>query len=129
MRKKPLLTAALLSLMLAFSACQPDDDGAQPKDQRENQFVRVLVADDASTNLFLLDPRNEKMETFTGQFAGNNLYPTASGRYAAVVNYANHFVQFFDSGIEAHDDHAHLKGTSKWALPTATAPKPSHFYA
>ncbi len=129
MRKNPLLTAALLSLMLTFSACQPDDDGAQPDDKRENQFVRVLVADDASTSLFLLDPRNEKMETFTGQFSGNNLYPTASGRYAAVVNSTNHFVQFFDSGIEAHDDHAHLKGTPKWALTTATGPKPSHFYA
>lgn len=113
--------------VLAFAACKKDD--VKNVEKQENQFVRLLVADDAGGKVTLIDPRKNTQDEFSISGASFALYATASKRFAAVVNGAGNKVDFFDSGIEAHDDHAHIKGTPKWGLTTATATKPTHFYA
>lgn len=129
MNKNHLLTGAFLSLLLGFTACQNDDNGVTPDEVlEENRYVRVLVNDVTGNNLSLINPYRDSVAVFTAQFPGSNLYPTASGRFAALINYPNNYVQFFDSGIESHDDHAHVKGTPKWAVTTSDAPDPTHFY-
>ena len=131
MSKSKLFIAALLSTAIGLSSCHDDHDHNHPKKEHEeeNSFVRVLVSDMESNAITLINPHKGEVQGFTAQFPGNSLYATTSGRYAAVMNTANNYVQFFDSGIEVHEDHAHLKGTPKWAKTTATAPKPTHFYA
>ena len=128
MKPKKLLSISLLLLLIVFSACQQDDSPGV-KAKNENQFVRLLVADFDNNSLSFISPHKNETQTFSSQFAANTLYPTASGRFAVVLNTANNHVQFFDSGIEGHGEHAHMKGTPKWAKTTADAPRPTHMYA
>ncbi|WP_128545247.1 hypothetical protein [Larkinella soli] len=121
--KRMILAAALA---VAVSACRKNDDPAPV--QREAAFARLLVTDAETPGLFLLNPAKGTSESFQARFTGSSLYPTKSGRYALVLNYSNNLVQFFDSGIENHEDHAHLVGTPKWAALTAEAAKPTHTY-
>jgi hypothetical protein len=128
MKTKKLLPAACLTILIGISACQKDDT-PDIKAKDENQFVRLLVSDLDNNTMSLVTPHKNETETFTSQFAASTIYPTASGRFAAVLNTANNHVQFFDSGIEAHGEHAHMKGTPKWAKTIADAPRPTHVYS
>jgi len=119
-------TAALL-LAGSFSSCDKDEKEAAAPEQQENQHVRILVADQTSTAITLLTPNKQAQESFQASFGGGTLYPTGSGRFAAFVYGSQNTVEFFDSGIEAHGDHAHAKGTPKWALTKSNAVKPAHF--
>lgn len=115
-------------LLTAFAACKKDST-IEPQKTEENKFVRLLIADAEDKTLTFINPVTNQQSTFQAQFAVNNIYPTASKRYAGVVNATNNHVSFFDSGVEAHGDHAHLKGTPKWALTSSLAIKPTHFYS
>jgi hypothetical protein len=128
MKSTKLLLMGALLLLMVITACQKDES-PEAKAKDENQFVRLLVADFDNSTISFITPFKNETETFTSQFAAGAIYPTASGRFAAVLNTANNHVQFFDSGIEGHGDHAHKKGTSKWAKTIATAPRPTHLYA
>ena len=125
--KRYYYAMGLAALVLTFSACRKNDNDAPV--EKENKFVRILVSDDASSSLTLLNPATGTQTPFTGSGPLLALYPTGSGRFAGVVNSSGNLVSFFDSGVEAHDDHAHLKGTPKWALTTSTRLKPAHFKA
>jgi hypothetical protein len=119
--------AAALLFAGVFSSCDKNDSEDATPEQVESQHVRLLVADQTSTAVTLLRPAKQTQETFQATFGGATLYPTGSGRFAAFVYGSNNAVEFFDSGIEAHGDHAHTKGTSKWALTKSAAIKPAHF--
>lgn len=115
-------------LITAFAACKKDN-ATDPQKIEENRFVRLLVADAQDKTLTLINPLTNQQSSFQAQFPVNNIYPTASKRFAGIINATNNHVSFFDSGVEAHGDHAHLKGIPKWALTTSLAVKPTHFYS
>ncbi|WP_026905130.1 hypothetical protein [Pedobacter glucosidilyticus] len=119
----------IILFISVFAACKKDNDTMQTEQVEENRFVRLLVADAEDKTITFINPKDGAQSSFQAQFAANNIYPTNSKRFAGVVNTANNHVSFFDSGVEAHGDHAHLKGTPKWALTTALAAKPTHFYS
>lgn len=112
----------------AFTSCdKSDDESAKP--ETESAFARVLVTDKTSTAVTLLNPAENEQTAFTSSFGGSAVYASSSGRWAAVVSTANSLVEFFDTGIERHDEHVHVKGTPKWGLTKSTAPTPSHVLA
>ncbi|MGA0559482.1 hypothetical protein ACO2Q8_22680 [Larkinella sp. VNQ87] len=115
-------------LTTGLVACQKDDDDAVKPTDSEAAFTRLLLTDAETGAITLLNLAKQTSEKFEARFSGNLVYPTASGRFAAVVNGTNNLVQFFDSGIVDHGDHADVKGTPKWAALTLDAPKPTHTY-
>lgn len=119
--------AAALLFTGAFSSCDKNDSEDATPDKVESQHVRLLVADQTSTAVTLLSPGKQTQEAFQSSFGGAAVYPTGSGRFAAFVYGSQNAVEFFDSGIEAHGDHVHTKGTPKWALTKSAAVKPAHF--
>ena len=117
----------LLALSLSFFACQNDDSG--PSKEMEGRFLRIFVSDQDSPNYYVINPSDGTLQTFEGNFPNGTVYRTPSGRFVAVINTNNNLVSFFDSGIEDHEDHVHIKGTPKWGLTKANANRPVHYYA
>jgi hypothetical protein len=115
---------------LTLAACNKDNDEPTPTDPdagKEYRFVRLLVADEQASTLTQLTPFDGSAASFSAKYPLATLYPTASGRYAAVLYQSQNLVEMFDTGLESHDGHADVKGTAKWAAATATGPKPTHF--
>ncbi|WP_339607085.1 hypothetical protein [uncultured Roseivirga sp.] len=125
MMKKVILFSVLL--VFTLSACK-DDDEKVPAQSEEGQFVRLMASDQDQANYYLINPGKATVETHSGQFANGRLYTSPSGRFVSVINTEENLATFFDSGIEGHDDHVHIKGTPKWALSKATASRPVHYY-
>ncbi|MEJ7560015.1 MAG: hypothetical protein WKF66_17005 [Pedobacter sp.] len=121
----------LLLMAAAFSACKKDNDIINPEmpDEaaKEYKYVRVLVSDELSPQLNLLDPFTGKVNAFSGKYPLANLYGTASGRYATVLYTAQNLVEVFDSGLLSHGDHVDVDRPAQWAAITATGLKPTHF--
>jgi hypothetical protein len=131
---KHLFSSARLALTIAaaltLAACNRDNDDVTPVDPdagKEYRFVRLLVADEQASTLTQLTPFDGSTASFTTKYQLATLYPTASGRFAAVLYQSQNLVEMFDTGLESHDDHADVKGTAKWATISATGPKPTHF--
>ncbi|KUG06197.1 hypothetical protein [Solirubrum puertoriconensis] len=118
--------AALLAL--SFTSCDKDK-GEAAKPEAESNYVRLLIADKTSNAITLLNPAKNEQAAFQATHGGGTLYAVGTGRWAAVANTNNNLVEFFDTGIDRHDDHVHVVGTPKWGLTKATGPKPSHVYA
>ncbi|AQG79777.1 hypothetical protein [Spirosoma montaniterrae] len=119
---------ALVGLLLLTGACNRNDEQDIAPNEKEATYTRLLVSDADGASVSLVDPHEGTVQAFEGRFPGSSLYATKSGRFVALVNYANNLVQFFDSGIESHDDHAHKVGNPKWAPMEATGPRPAHTY-
>jgi hypothetical protein len=121
----------ILSISLAFTACKKDNvdvSGENTEDAtREYKFVRVLVSDEQSAKINLLDPFAAKVTAFDAKYPLSNLYGTASGRYAAVLYANQNLVEVFDAGIASHTDHIDVVNAPKWATITADGLKPTHF--
>lgn len=129
-RKSIFKTTAIIALMAGFAACNKNDDvlpPTPPEEASEHKFVRLLVSDETSTTLTFLQPFEARTATFEAKFPLANLYPTASGRYAAVLHGTNNLVEVFDNGLLSHDDHIDVAGLPKWTSITATGLKPTHF--
>lgn len=126
MIKKGLFLAALAAFVLV--SCD-DDNGNEPIEiDTEGQFVRILASDLDQANYYVINPHEGTTQTIAGQYAAGRLYTSPSGRYVSVINSAENSATFFDSGIEGHEDHAHIKGTPKWALTKSAGVRPVHFY-
>ena len=121
----------LLIVAAAFSACKKDKEitGPEPADQstKESKYVRLLISDELSTQLSLIDPFSAKVEQFNAKFPMANLYGTASGRYAAVLYQSQNLVEVFDSGLASHVDHVDVINEAKWGGISADGIKPTHF--
>ncbi len=113
--------------LFAVASCNPDKNEVEPTDTREHKYLRVLVSDETTNQISLVDPRNGKVETFEARFPKSALYTTESGRFGAVVHRESNLVQFFDTGFENHGDHVDVKGTPKWAAMVAEGKLPTHF--
>ncbi len=118
-----------LLLAAVLPACKKDNN--EPGDEdlvpTEHKYVRVLVADQTTAKLTLIEPSAAKMSTFDAKFPLASLYPTASGRYAAVLHGANNLAEVFDSGLDSHGDHIDIAGQPKWSPIIADGLKPTHF--
>lgn len=122
---KALLFVAAGSLL---TAC--DDDKEKEvvlPEETEYQFIRVMVNDETSKELSLVDPVKFSVEKFEAQYPKSALYGTQGGRFGAIVNGANNFLQLFDTGFEGHGDHVDVKGTPKFGALTGDGNKPTHF--
>lgn len=121
----------LLTIALAVTACKKDNDPVvtDPQDDtaKEYKYLRVLVSDELSPQLSLLDPFAGTTTAFQGKYPLANLYGTASGRYAAVLYQSQNLVEVFDSGLFSHIDHVDVDRAPEWATITATGIKPTHF--
>lgn len=124
--RSPRLLLVLSFLLAIFTSCQKESD-VTPS-EKEMAYSRLLVTDADGSTVSLINPSSQKIQEFQARFSGSTLYATRSGRYAAVVNYANNLVQFFDTGIEAHEDHVHVLGQPKWSSLISEAPKPTHVF-
>ncbi|GHB75776.1 hypothetical protein [Persicitalea jodogahamensis] len=116
---------ALLGMM-ALAACNKETE-VDPTDAREYKYVRVMVSDEVTNEISIVDPRNGKVETFQAKFPMGALYTTESGRFGVVVHRDNNLVQNFDTGFENHGDHVDVKGTPKWAAMVGEGKLPTHF--
>ncbi|SFQ23540.1 hypothetical protein [Hymenobacter arizonensis] len=125
---KNLALAFLASMALA--SCKKDGEDATPADVdagKEFRYVRVLVADEQSNKLTQIVPRDAAITSVDADFPLGTLYPTASGRFAAVMYGSQNLVKMFDTGLEWHGDHVDVKGSPKWGTIQSTAARPSHF--
>ncbi|HEX8428761.1 hypothetical protein [Hymenobacter sp.] len=128
MKLKFLYPFAAVLLAGTFTACdKKDTEPAKP--ETESRFARLLIIDKTSTAVTLLDPSKNEQTTFQASYGGGAVYASSSGRWATLVSYANSVVEFFDTGIERHDDHVHIKGTPKWGLTKSTSPAPAHVHS
>ncbi|SEI44555.1 hypothetical protein SAMN05216327_101620 [Dyadobacter sp. SG02] len=109
-------------------ACDDKEkDKVTPVEETEYKFIRIVVNDEVSKELSLVDPVKLTAEKFEAQYAKSTLYGTQGGRFGAIVNGANNFVQLFDTGFEGHGDHVDVKGTPKFGALTGDGNKPTHF--
>ncbi len=122
---KVVLSMAFGALLLACDDKEKDD--VTPVEETEYKFIRVIVNDEASKELSLVDPVKLTAEKFEAQYAKSTLYGTQGGRFGAILNGANNFVQLFDTGLEGHGDHVDVKGTPKFGALTGDGNKPTHF--
>ncbi|WP_247237223.1 hypothetical protein [Telluribacter sp. SYSU D00476] len=131
MTNRSTFTKLALSLIaaVAISSCNqdPEPEPNNLDDGKEFKYVRVLVADEVSSQLTQLNPSTATTSTINAKYPLATLYPTASGRFSAVMYGTNNLVEFFDTGLEYHGDHVDVKGTPKWAAITSTGARPSHF--
>jgi hypothetical protein len=128
MKRNLFKTLLTLALSFAIVSCDNDDDNVvNPETQAEFKFIRILVNDELTKELSLVDPVKLSVERFEAQYPKSALYGTQAGRFGALVNGANNYVQLFDTGFEGHGDHVDVKGTPKFGALTGTGNKPTHF--
>ncbi|MCG9793381.1 hypothetical protein [Flavobacterium algicola] len=125
---KKLLLLPVLSLFVL--SCSYDDDNLVDDSQESSQeykYLRVLVSDENSTELSLVNPLEATVQSFDAKFPKSALYTTESGRYAGIIHRADNTVETFDSGFEYHGDHVDTKGTPKFGGLVGLSLLPTHF--
>ncbi|RAK64022.1 hypothetical protein [Hymenobacter edaphi] len=128
--KSYLFASLAAAAALSLTSCDKEKDKQEPAaPETESAHVRLLITDKTSSAVTLLNPAKSEQTTFQASHGGSLVYPAGTGRWAVVANSTNSLVEFFDTGIERHDDHVHVVGTPKWGLTKATAPTPSHVYS
>jgi hypothetical protein len=121
---KKLLYAVAFTAFL--TACSKNND-VDPDDNKEYKFIRVLVSDENTKQISLVNPRDGKIQSFDARFPKSAVYTTQSGRWAVLVHRADNMVEKFDVGFENHGDHADVKGTPKFGAMVGEGRLPTHF--
>lgn len=124
--QKFLFLTALSSFVLSCSKDDANDTIAQEETQ-EYKYLRVLVSDETTTELSLINPAAATVSFFNAKFPKSALYTTESGRFAGIIHRADNTVETFDSGFEFHGDHVDTKGTPKFGALTGSSLSPTHF--
>ena len=120
----------LLALSSFVISCNNDDDNNDDDQQEaltEFKYLRILLSDEKTTELSLVNPSNATATFFDAKFAKSALYTTESGRFAGIVHRTDNTVETFDSGFESHGDHIDTKGTPKFGALTGQSLLPTHF--
>ena len=120
-----------LSVLSIFAvSCSNDDnenDNNLEETTQEFKYLRVLVSDETTTELTLINPEEGTATFFDAKFPKSALYTTESGRFAGIIHRADNTVETFDSGFENHGDHVDMKGTPKFGALIGTSLLPTHF--
>ncbi len=116
-----------LALLSAFAACKKNKTEEPILLDTEHKYIRVLVSDETTNQLSLVNPANGNISEFTAKFPKSALYTSGSGRFAGIVHRDKNLVETFDSGFEFHGDHVDVKGTPKFAALIGDGNKPTHF--
>lgn len=113
----------------AVSCSNDDDNDATIPDETisEYKYLRILLSDEKTTDLTLVNPLDATTSSFTAKFAKASLYTTESGRYAGIIHRTSNTVETFDSGFEGHGDHVDVDGIPKFGALTAQSLLPTHF--
>ena len=128
MKRNLFKTLLAVFIISAFSSCEKDDEEVvAPVEETEYKFIRILVNDEVTKELSLVDPVKLSIESFQAQYPKAALYPTQAGRFGALVSTSNNLVQLFDTGFEGHGDHVDVKGTPKFGALIGDGNKPTHF--
>lgn len=120
----------LFVLSLTVLSCSNDYDTSTetPKEAlTEYKFLRILLSDEKTTEITLVNPVEATISSFNAKFAKSSLYTTESSRYAGIIHRASNTVETFDSGFEGHGDHVDVDGTPKFGALIGQAPMPTHF--
>lgn len=126
--KKNLLRKLIFPVaVLALASCNDDDEILPQPSENEFEYIRILVNDELTTELSLVDPVELSSQSFQALFPKSALYGTQAGRYAGLVNRADNNVQFFDSGFESHGDHADVMGEPRFGSLVGEGNLPTHF--
>ncbi|WP_299014319.1 hypothetical protein [uncultured Polaribacter sp.] len=122
---KYLILFASISLLLSCNDTQ--DELEIEEGITEHKYLRILISDELTTELSLVNPFLDEVETFNAKFAKSALYTTESGRFAALIHRDNNFTETFDSGYEFHGDHVDVRGTPKFGALVGNSLAPTHF--
>lgn len=121
----------LFALSAFAVSCSNDDDHDHDdhleETNQEYKYLRVLVSDEKTTELSLVNPVDATASFFNAKFPKSALYTTESGRFAGIIHRADNTVETFDSGFEFHGDHVDTKGTPKFGALTGSSLSPTHF--
>lgn len=120
----------LFALASFAISCSNDDDDATPipdETLSEYKYLRILLSDEKTTDLTLVNPLDATTSLFTAKFAKASLYTTESGRYAGIIHRTSNTVETFDSGFESHGDHVDVDGIPKFGALTGQSLMPTHF--
>lgn len=120
----------LFALSLFAVSCSNDDDNnseAPDESLAEYKYLRILLSDEKTAQLTLVNPVDATTASFNAKFAKSALYTTESGRYAAIIHRASNEVQTFDSGFEGHGDHVDVDGVPQFGALTGQSLLPTHF--
>ncbi len=124
---KTLLAVSVISFL---TSCEKDkEETVAPVEEGEYKFIRILVNDELTKQISLIDPVALSVSSFEATYPKSALYSTAAGRFGALVSTANNNVQLFDTGFEGHGDHVDVKGTAKFGALIGDGNKPTHFKA
>ena len=121
----------LFVLPLLFVRCSNDDEAAVIPNIEEKvsefKYLRILVSDENSPTLTLVNPNLNTALSFESKFPKSALYASDSGRFGTILHRDNNLTETFDTGLEFHGDHVDVKGTPKFGVLTGVSSKPTHF--
>jgi len=120
----------LFALSTFAISCNNDDDNTPENPDEtlsEYKYIRVLLSDEKTTDITLVNPVDATTASFSAKFAKSALYTTESGRYAAIIHRADNTVETFDSGFEGHGDHVDVDGLPQFGALTDQSLLPTHF--
>lgn len=120
----------LFALASFVVSCNNDDDNTEPipdETLSEYKYLRILLSDEKTTALTLINPVDGTATFFDAKFAKASLYTTESGRYAGIIHRTANTVETFDSGFEGHGDHVDVDGIPKFGTLTGQSLLPTHF--
>ncbi|WP_409416295.1 hypothetical protein [Flavobacterium sp. PS2] len=121
----------LFALSTFAISCSNDDDDNTTETPKETlaeyKYLRVLLSDEKTTEITLVNPVDGTSSFFNAKFAKSTIYTTESGRYAGIIHRADNTVETFDSGFEGHGDHVDVDGIPKFGALTGQSPMPTHF--
>lgn len=124
-----VLSVALVSV----AACRDDENitsnPTNPSTEKEFKQIRILVNDEITNDLNVINPFDGTIKNFKSDFAKTTLYSTNSGRYGISLSSTANALQLFDSGISVHGDHTHTVNELGWAILKGTFNKPSHVFS
>ncbi|TAF45673.1 MAG: hypothetical protein EAZ51_08895 [Sphingobacteriales bacterium] len=127
MKLHKLQIVLTLAFITALAACKKNKTEEPILLDTEHKYINVLVSDELTNQLSLVNPADGKVTPFSAKFAKSALYTTGSGRFASIIHRDNNTVEIFDSGFEFHGDHVDVKGTPKFGALIGDGLKPTHF--
>ncbi|KFF06357.1 hypothetical protein [Flavobacterium reichenbachii] len=120
----------LFALSTFVISCSNDDDSTIETPEEtlsEFKYLRVLLSDEKTTEITLVNPVDATIASFNAKFAKSALYTTESGRYAGIIHRADNTVETFDSGFESHGDHVDVDGLPQFGALIGQSLLPTHF--